>query len=87
MTTISTPRQIMPSQPTVDAGLGMHLIADLPGFADIRPYIERMDAVRWYSNFGQLVLDLERKLTQLLSTADRTPANGAIALTTMSTCW
>jgi len=68
-------------------GLATHLIADLPSFSDIRPYIERIDAVRWYSNFGQLVLELEHKLTQLLTAADRTPAHGAIALTTMSTCY
>ncbi|WP_417451983.1 DegT/DnrJ/EryC1/StrS family aminotransferase [Kordiimonas sp.] len=42
------------------------LVPDLPGTADVIPYLQRMDATRWYSNFGPLVNEFETRMGQLL---------------------
>jgi dTDP-4-amino-4,6-dideoxygalactose transaminase len=44
----------------------------LPSAERLRPYLERIDASRIYSNFGPLVLELESRLAQRL----RLPAGG-----------
>src|SRR5271154_5400309 len=67
--------------------LGMHLIADLPSADEIRPYLERMDASRWYTNFGPLLREFEQKLTALLAAADPAPELGPIHVTTIATCY
>ena len=67
--------------------LRMHLISDLPSAADITPYLERIDAKRWYTNFGPLVREFELKIAALLAAADTNPQNGAIHLTTMTSCY
>jgi dTDP-4-amino-4,6-dideoxygalactose transaminase len=41
------------------------LIPSLPLAQTILPYIERIDANRWYSNFGPLVLEFEEELKNL----------------------
>ena len=59
------------------------LIPDLPTVEDVIPYLRRIDAVRWYSNFGPLVREFEEKVLRLLTQADRTPNLGPIHLTTL----
>ena len=38
------------------------LVPELPTFESLKPYLRRIDAERWYSNFGPLVVDLEHRL-------------------------
>ncbi|MET0183006.1 MAG: DegT/DnrJ/EryC1/StrS family aminotransferase, partial [Caulobacterales bacterium] len=48
----------------------------------IAPYLERIDAARWYSNFGPLVLELEDRLAARFQSGTRivTVTNGTLAL-------
>ena len=64
--------------------LGSYLIPDLPSADDVLPYLRRIDAQRWYSNFGPLVCDFEQRMQLLLSRADLYPDWGRIRLTTLS---
>src|SRR5438445_9304826 len=55
----------------------------LPSAERLRPYLERIDASRIYSNFGPLVLELESRLAQRLSLPAggvTSAANGTAAL-------
>ena len=45
------------------------LVPELPGADDLIPYLRRIDASRWYTNFGPLVLELESGMESLLSRA------------------
>ena len=49
----------------------------------IAPYLDRIDAARWYANFGPLVRELELRLEARLSGGAQavTVANGTVALT------
>jgi dTDP-4-amino-4,6-dideoxygalactose transaminase len=38
------------------------LIPDMPDADALRPWLQRIDAARWYTNFGPLVTELESKL-------------------------
>ena len=42
------------------------LIPDLPAASEVLPYLERMDAARWYSNFGPLVTEFEFAMSKFL---------------------
>jgi dTDP-4-amino-4,6-dideoxygalactose transaminase len=55
----------------------------LPTAAEILPYLEAIDARRWYSNGGPLVTRLEEQLSRHLGVADCvvTTANGTVGLT------
>jgi dTDP-4-amino-4,6-dideoxygalactose transaminase len=55
----------------------------LPTRAAIAPYLDRIDAARWYANYGPLVCELEQRLAARLGerAAVATVANGTIALT------
>jgi dTDP-4-amino-4,6-dideoxygalactose transaminase len=57
----------------------------LPGADAVLPYIERIDAARWYSNFGPLVSELEQRLAARLGegalVATAINATQALALT------
>lgn len=57
---------------------------DLPPAADLMPFLERMDAARWYTNFGPLVVEFEQALARLFFAPDdaslTTVANGTAAL-------
>lgn len=57
------------------------LVPDLPNAAALAPYLERIDAARWYSNFGPLALELEARLTAHLAA---TSAQSPIHLVTCS---
>ena len=54
----------------------------MPSADAIRPYLERMDAARWYSNFGPLVLEFEARLQERFvgAPAAATAANGTLGL-------
>jgi dTDP-4-amino-4,6-dideoxygalactose transaminase len=55
----------------------------LPTRAAIAPYLDRIDAARWYANYGPLVRELEQRLAARLGehAAVATVANGTVALT------
>lgn len=56
------------------------LIPSLPDAAALRPYLERIDQNRYYSNFGPLVKELEARLAHLFATHGSQP----IYVTTVS---
>lgn len=53
-----------------------------PPAASIAPYIERIDAARWYSNFGPLVRNFEGRIKERFNGETRivTAVNGTLAL-------
>ena len=55
----------------------------MPRASDLAPYLERIDAAGWYSNFGPLVLEFEARLAARFGTDATvvTVANGTLALT------
>lgn len=61
------------------------LVPDLPSTEELRPWLERIDANRWYTNFGPLLKQFEGELQQRLP-GERTharlvtAASGAAAL-------
>lgn len=65
--------------------LQKYLISDLPKADDLLPWLRRLDENRWYSNFGQLATEFERKIENLTSAADPFPQLGSIHVTTMVT--
>jgi dTDP-4-amino-4,6-dideoxygalactose transaminase len=62
--------------------LSLHLIPDLPSAAALLPNLQRVEAQRWYTNYGPLVLAFEAGLKALLQQANPTVD---FALTTLST--
>lgn len=54
------------------------LVPDLPRAEELLPYLHRIDRSRWYSNFGQLVGELEAKLSRLAGN-ERLPACATVA--------
>ena len=40
------------------------LVPDLPEAEALMPWLARIDAARWYTNFGPLVREFETRLTQ-----------------------
>src|ERR1700722_6111797 len=55
----------------------------LPTRAAIAPYLDRIDAARWYANYGPLVTEFERRVAARLggTASVVTVANGTVALT------
>lgn len=64
------------------APLSLHLIPDLPSRTELEPHLARIDAQRWYTNYGPLVLDFEAGLREKLQRAN--PGH-PVHLTTLST--
>lgn len=60
------------------------LIPDLPGAEQLLPYLRRIDANHWYSNFGPLVADFESRLQQLLSRGENRADCRPIHLVTLA---
>lgn len=61
------------------------MIPDLPDADAMLPYLRRIDAVRWYTNFGPLVREFEQALAKTLMAAVGRPhvvtcANATLAL-------
>jgi dTDP-4-amino-4,6-dideoxygalactose transaminase len=52
----------------------------LPRTPTIVPYLERMDAKRWYTNRGELVQLLEARLGERIGTPVMSAANGTVAI-------
>jgi len=50
------------------------LIPDLPPLDQLVPYLQRIDANHWYSNFGPLVQELESRLAQSFLPRDARPS-------------
>lgn len=68
--------------PAPRPNLSHHLIPDLPSADDILPWLRQIDANRWYTNYGPLVLEFEQQMTALIAQAN--PGRD-FALTTLST--
>jgi dTDP-4-amino-4,6-dideoxygalactose transaminase len=49
-----------PAPTTVPASIPRYIIPDLPQAIELLPYLQRIDANRWYSNFGPLVMEFEQ---------------------------
>lgn len=49
----------------------------LPVAGELRPFLERIDAARWYTNFGPLALELEEELLKRLRAGQEAPIFGA----------
>lgn len=60
------------------------LVPDLPSADELRPWLERIDKNRWYTNFGPLVLEFESALTRYLSNRPSGASQGDVCLTTVS---
>ena len=72
------------SAPAVDMAARIPVAApNMPRAADLAPYLERIDAAGWYSNFGPLVLEFEDRLAARFDRGATvvTVANGTLALT------
>lgn len=59
------------------------LIPDLPTQAQLAPYLERIDAARWYTNFGPLVRALQARLAAEFSAARGMPTVVSVANATL----
>ena len=46
-----------------------YIIPDLPSAAELLPFLERIDANRWYSNFGPLVCAFEQEFAATMAAA------------------
>jgi len=66
----------------INSNLALHLIPDLPETDAIIPWLRRMEAQRWYTNYGPLVQELEQGLLALLQAAN--PQRN-LSLTTLAT--
>ncbi|MBL8378169.1 MAG: DegT/DnrJ/EryC1/StrS family aminotransferase [Burkholderiales bacterium] len=49
------------------------LVPDMPTAAELLPWLERIDANRWYTNFGPLAGELEARLREELQAAGEKP--------------
>ena len=58
------------------------LIPDLPNAAELRPYLDRIDAARWYSNFGPLCREFESALAAMFDRHNAAP----VQVTTVANC-
>jgi dTDP-4-amino-4,6-dideoxygalactose transaminase len=56
------------------------LVPDMPTAAQLRPWLERIDAARWYSNFGPLCRELEAAMLERFQARNPVPVH----LTTVS---
>lgn len=65
------------------AAISKYLIPDLPSAEELLPYLRRIDAARWYSNFGPLVCEFEERLVSLLSESDTLAEADSICLCTL----
>jgi dTDP-4-amino-4,6-dideoxygalactose transaminase len=59
------------------------LIPDLPSHAELTPYLERIDAARWYTNFGPLSRELEARLATGFDATRGTPVVVSVANATL----
>jgi dTDP-4-amino-4,6-dideoxygalactose transaminase len=56
------------------------LVPDLPTADELRPWLERIDANRWYTNFGPLAAEYEDRLTAMHGATCVTLSSGSAAL-------
>ena len=73
------PERGIVTAPTGETGRIRWLIPDLPSAAELSPYLQRIDAMRWYTNFGPLVRDFEARLGTLVGAG-----NGVVHCVTTS---
>jgi dTDP-4-amino-4,6-dideoxygalactose transaminase len=59
------------------------LVPDLPAAEDLLPYLRRIDASRWYTNFGPLVRELEAGIAARACAVGR-PAQHAVSVSNAS---
>ena len=57
----------------------------MPRWDEVLPYLKRIDAARWYTNFGPLATELEARIAALLpDTQGRVPATASFANATLA---
>jgi len=84
MLAASTAATVRVPAPAVDRAARIPVaVPAMPRASDLAPYLERIDAAGWYSNFGPLVLEFEARLAARFGTDATvvTVANGTLALT------
>ncbi len=54
------------------------LVPDLPGHAALAPYLARIDEARWYTNFGPLAREFEKRMGRMLVHDHRLPPDAAL---------
>lgn len=57
----------------VSPAIPRYIIPDLPSAIEILPFLQRIDANRWYSNFGPLVTEFEQKFSATMAAAHQEP--------------
>jgi dTDP-4-amino-4,6-dideoxygalactose transaminase len=67
--------------------LSRYVIPDVPGADAVLPYLRQIDANRWYSNFGPLVGEFERRLLAHLQSLDKATGAPPLVMTTLMTCY
>jgi len=67
--------------------LGRSMVPDMPSVGELLPWLRRIDAGRWYSNFGPLVTEFEQRMQAHLAAADQVTRAEPIALTTLISCY
>jgi dTDP-4-amino-4,6-dideoxygalactose transaminase len=67
--------------------LNRYVVPDMPSADELLPYLRRIDANRWYSNFGPLVAEFENRLTAHLTSLDTIKNAGPISLISVTSCY
>ncbi len=66
--------------------LSRYVVPDMPSADELLPWLRRIDARRWYSNFGPLTTEFEERMAALFQTPDAgmgTP----LAVSTLASCY
>lgn len=67
--------------------LSRYVVPDMPSADELLPYLRQIDHNKWYSNFGPLVTEFERRLARHLSATADKERSADIHLTTVMTCY
>ncbi|MBV8061307.1 MAG: aminotransferase class I/II-fold pyridoxal phosphate-dependent enzyme [Alphaproteobacteria bacterium] len=67
--------------------LDRYVVPDMPSTSDILPFLRQIESNRWYSNFGPLVREFEKQMTQFLQSTANPVADKPLHLVTLSTCY
>ncbi len=67
--------------------LSRYMVPDMPDADDLLPWLRQIDAGRWYSNFGPLVLEFERRIAIYLAKIDKMPQAEPLEVVTLASCY
>ncbi|MDD5586387.1 MAG: aminotransferase class I/II-fold pyridoxal phosphate-dependent enzyme [Alphaproteobacteria bacterium] len=68
----------------IPPSLARYTIPDLPAADDLLPFLRRLDENRWYSNFGELVTEFEKRFPEAMAVAHGEPGKPRRCLTLSS---